>query len=89
MHVATKNWPQWRLELKNSLTGWYVASVMPPVDETINGKYRYQGWLPCIDWCEKMFGESSMDNYCWRFISEGVFEFREESQYLLFLLRWA
>jgi len=62
---------------------------MPPVDETINSKYRYQGWMPCIDWCEKTFGEMTMDNYVWRFIGEGVFEFREEKNHLLFLLKWS
>lgn len=75
--------------MKNDLSGWHVASIMPPVDETINGKYRYQGWMPCIDWCEKTFGEMTMDNYVWRFIGEGVFEFRDEKMLLLFLLRWA
>lgn len=84
-----KNWPQWGLALKNDLTQWYVASVMPPVDETVNGKYRYQGWVPCINWCEHAFGEITMDNYRWRFISEGVFEFREEQDYIMFLLKWA
>lgn len=73
--------------MKNELSGWCVASIMPPVDETINGKYRYQGWTPCIEWCKEQFGNSAMDG--WRFVGEGVFEFREEQDYVLFLLRWA
>jgi len=73
--------------MKNQLTEWYVASIMPPVDETINGKYRYQGWTPCIEWCKEQFGNSAMDG--WRFVGEGVFEFRGEQDYVLFLLRWA
>jgi hypothetical protein len=77
--------------MKNDLNGWYVASVMPPVDETVNGKYRYQGWRPCIDWCTKTFGEmcspDSPDR--WRFISEGIFEFQDESDLVLFMLRWS
>jgi hypothetical protein len=59
-----------------------VASIMPPVDETINGKYRYQGWQPCIDWC------SHTCEGPWLFISEGVFEFELDSDYVLFMLRW-
>ena len=60
-----------------------IASIMPPVDETINGKYRYQGWKPCIDWCSQ---------YCegpWLFVSEGVFEFEWDSDYVMFMLRWS
>jgi len=60
-----------------------IASIMPPVDETINGKYRYQGWKPCIDWCSQ---------HCegpWLFISEGVFEFERDSDYVLFMLKWS
>jgi hypothetical protein len=75
--------------MKNSLNGWHVASVMPPVDITIAGKYRYQGWVPCIEWCEKTFGDMTMDNYKWRFISEGVFEFKHEQDLTAFLLKWS
>jgi hypothetical protein len=73
--------------MKNELSGWCVASIMPPVDETINGKYRYQGWTPCIEWCKEQFGNTTMDG--WWFVGEGVFEFREEQDYVLFLLRWS
>ena len=73
--------------MKNPLTEWYVASVAPPVDETVNGKYRYQGWRPCIDWCRKHLGDRAIDG--WRFMGEGVFEFKEEQDYIMFLLRWA
>ena len=59
-----------------------IASIMPPVDEIINGKYRYQGWQPCIDWC------SYTCEGPWLFISEGVFEFELDSDYVLFMLRW-
>jgi hypothetical protein len=75
--------------MKNNLSGWYIASILPPVDETINDKYRYRGWMLCIDWCKETFGEMTMDNYVWRFIGEGVFEFRDEKMLLMFLLRWA
>ena len=65
--------------------GWYVASIMPP--EFIGTTYR--GWIPCIDWCEKTFGEMTMNNYVWRYISEGVFEFKDEQDRTAFLLRWS
>ena len=73
--------------MKNSLSGWYVASIMPPVDKTINGKFRYQGWRPCIEWCKTQFGDRAIDG--WRFVGEGVFEFREKQDYVMFLLRWS
>lgn len=69
-----------------SYNGWYVASVQAPVDETINGKYRYQGWTPCIKWCQEQFG-NAYDG--WRFQGEGVFEFCKEQDYAWFVLRWA
>jgi hypothetical protein len=61
-----------------------VASVMAPVvgSDPISG-HRYQGWTPCIKWC---------DEHCegpWLFVSEGVFEFEWDSDYVLFMLRWA
>jgi hypothetical protein len=59
-----------------------IASIMAPVDETINGKFRYQGWQPCIDWCSRTCEGP------WLFISEGVFEFELDSDYVLFMLRW-
>ena len=43
----------------------------------------YKGWTPCIEWC---------DANCegpWLFVSEGVFEFEWDSDYVLFMLRWA
>jgi hypothetical protein len=76
--------------MKNEFTAWYVASVAAPINRynPING-HGYQGWVPCIEWCEKTFGDITMDNYRWRFISEGVFEFREESDLIAFLLKWS
>ena len=72
--------------MKNSVSGWHVASIMPPVDETVNGKYRYQGWMPCVEWCKETFGHQH--EYQWRFIGEGVFEFEHEKDCVVFLLRW-
>lgn len=61
-----------------------IASIMPPVMQAdpVSG-HRYQGWKPCIEWCDK---------YCegpWLFVSEGVFEFEWDTDYTLFMLRWA
>ena len=75
----------------NELSGWHVASIMPPVDMTFNGKYRYQGWMPCIKWCVETFGGgigASAWGPGWRFVGEGVFEFRDEKDKTWFLLRW-
>jgi hypothetical protein len=54
-----------------------VASILPPDSP------KYVGWTPCIKWC---------GDHCegtWRFISEGVFEFDLDSDYMIFMLRWA
>jgi hypothetical protein len=76
--------------MKNSFNGWHVASVAPPVNETVNGKFRYQGWAPCIEWCAKTFGNNLIDTPArWRFVSEGVFEFQDEQDLTAFLLKWS
>lgn len=46
---------------------------------------RNQGWSPCIRWCEQMFGRMGPR---WRFVGEGVFEFRQRKDHMLFLLKW-
>ena len=82
---------------------WYVASIMAPVDETVNGKYRYQGWTPCVEWCKAQFGGDGQPNweaagngraYCvtdglrwWR--RQGHLFFRNERDFVLYCLRWA
>ena len=73
--------------MKNS-NEWHIASVSAPFMEhdAING-HVYQGWKPCIEWCKEQFGNSVMDG--WRFVGEGVFKFRDERDYIMFLLRWA
>jgi hypothetical protein len=74
----------------NELTNWYVASVeAPSIRQLTHLSHAYYGWRPCIEWCEQTFGEITMDNFRWRFISEGVFEFRYESDRTAFLLRWS
>lgn len=44
-----------------------------------------QGWTPCLEWCQQQWGDSD----CWRFVGEGVFEFRREEDFMLFLLKWS
>jgi len=79
--------------MKNKLSGWQVASIPPPVNEIVNGKFRYQGWLPCIKWCGETFGgglgATGAYGPGWRFVGEGVFEFKHEKDLVLFLLRWS
>jgi hypothetical protein len=62
---------------RNPINGWIVASVPQP--ERYNA-----GWFPPIKWCEERFKEQN-----WRYVSEGVFEFRRHDDHLMFLLRWA
>jgi hypothetical protein len=61
----------------NEITDRYVASVMAPAVTP------YQGWSPCMQWCE----EHIVDG--WWYIGEGVFEFVDEADHLMFALRWA
>jgi hypothetical protein len=61
----------------NEIHNRYVASIMPPKTEI------YQGWSPCIDWCEENFGDRG-----WWYLTEGAFEFNNERDYLMFMLRW-
>ncbi len=79
--------------MKNSLSGWYVACIMAPTLTMKEYLATYQGWRPCIEWCEDHFGRAYERNEYeparWRFVSEGVFEFQEEKDRTLFLLRWA
>lgn len=69
-----------------SSDGWFVASIIPPIDEAINSKYRYQGWKPCIDWCRDQFSDAQGRN--WHYLGEGIFEFRYKQDYIWFTLKW-
>ena len=75
---------------RNPINGWIVASVPAPINDRVS-KHIYQGWRPCIEWCAETFGEMrSPDSPSrWRFIGEGVFEFRRADDHMMFLLRWA
>ena len=74
--------------MKNELSEWYVASIgCPEPLNTISG-YVYRGWTPCIEWCEITYGQMTMDNYVWRFVGDGVFEFKRAEDRTMFLLRW-
>ena len=74
--------------MKNNMSGWHVASVQAPIvnSDPVNG-HQYQGWRPCIDWCRKHLGDRAIDG--WRFQGEGVFEFKNEQDRTLFLLKWS
>jgi hypothetical protein len=69
----------------NAIHNRHVALVPCPGLQQFRG-LDYQGWAPCIRWCEQQFGD---DRGGWWYISEGVFEFTDERDCLMFLLRWA
>jgi len=74
--------------MKNKFSGWYIASVVSPVYNVT----LYQGWRPCVEWCEKTFGGgigATASGPGWRFVGEGVFEFKTEQDRTLFLLKWS
>jgi len=66
---------------RNGIDDWIVASV--PAPENKDWGY-YQGWTPCIEWCKDRVTATN-----WRFVGEGVFEFRRADDYMMFLLKWA
>jgi hypothetical protein len=68
----------------NEIANRYVASVPCPNWQQFQG-IDYQGWAPCIRWCEQQFGEDRG----WWYISEGVFEFVNKQDHFLFMLRWS
>ena len=69
---------------RNELNGWIVASVPAPGPKLGGVLQAYQGWTPCMRWCAEHF-----EQHNWRYVSEGVFEFRRADDHVMFLLAWA
>lgn len=55
--------------------GWHIASIMPPPDDG--------HWCKPYTWCRSQLSEAD-----WGYQGEGVFEFKKEQDYLIFILRW-
>ena len=70
-------------DMKNPTNGRYVASISPPPNNP------YLGWGPCIHWCMENLYHGGHYEPKWHYLSEGVFEFEDEQEYLAFLLKWA
>jgi hypothetical protein len=75
---------------RNPTNGWIVASVPSP---WVGG---YKGWMPCMTWCQEHLDGESLDINAarsygknWRYVGEGVFEFRRADDHLMFLLRFS
>ena len=68
----------------NEIHKRHVASIQAPYKprNTIPG-HSYQGWQPCLEWCEERLGTKG-----WWYIGEGVFEFNNKNDHLMFILRW-
>lgn len=62
----------------NEIHNRYATSVQAP-----NIRPGYGGWKPCIEWCEEQIVDG------WWYIGEGVFEFVDETDRTMFMLRWA
>jgi len=65
---------------RNPINSWIIASVPQPAHK----EYEHWGWLPAMEWCRGRFKEQN-----WRYVSEGVFEFRRVDDYMMFVLRWS
>ena len=61
----------------NEIHTRFIASVGAPDSKP------YKGWSPCFNWCEHHLNEG------WWYIGDGVFEFIDERDYLMFMLRWS
>lgn len=61
---------------RNELNGWIVASISSPGNTNT-------GWLEPMRWCSTRFDNN------WRYVGEGVFEFRRAEDHTMFLLRWS
>jgi len=46
-----------------------------------NGEYT--GWMRCYDWCKEHITQNHF-----KYIGDGVFEFKNEQDCILFKLRW-
>jgi hypothetical protein len=74
--------------------GWHIASVPapPPVpgSDFHGWKVTYAGWNPCIEWCKDQFGDMVWPgpHAVWHHLGEGVFEFKNDADRMLFLLTW-
>jgi len=53
-----------------------TVSVMSPATPW------YQGWSPCMDWCQKNCQGQ------WYYQTEGVFDFELEKDATMFMLKW-
>ena len=53
---------------------WYIASI-----GAINGS-----WSEPLTWCH-----NNLHIKVWHYHSEGVFEFKNESDFLIFMLKWS
>ena len=69
------------------MNDWHVAAV----SSQVNSNGQYAGWLPCMQWCTRVFdqGADVTGRNVWRYESEGVFLFENEADRTAFLLRWA
>jgi len=65
------------------LQDWWVASVPAPINDRVS-KHVYLGWSPCMLWCYKHFEARD-----WCHVGEGVFEFRNANDHLMFVLKWS
>jgi hypothetical protein len=61
----------------NEINTRFVASIRAP------DGVPYKGWRPCIVWCDNHLKDG------WWFLGDGVFEFINEQDYLMFMLRWS
>jgi hypothetical protein len=61
----------------------YIASIETRLFDTEHGA-GYNGWHPQMRWCSE-----NLQDTLWRYVGEGVFEFKNDADRLMFLLRWS
>jgi hypothetical protein len=83
-----------RLDLGTAYLGgskegdWFTVMVVKPFKFAIKGELK--GDDPHTDWCKATFGESynNLTDQCFWFERDGRYYFRNESDRMIFVLRW-
>lgn len=79
--------PKYKLKYTFSRAKWYEAKRAPSSD-TVRSMFKYNGEQ--YSWCVKHFGQSPLhpDAWCRWYMLSDRFRFRDEKDYIWFMLKW-
>jgi hypothetical protein len=64
----------------------YSITIPRQLEEGVEPEYPGHGWDDSIAWVRQHMGQRGVD---WQYRGMGQFQFMEEKNYIMFLLRWA